>query len=253
MKTKIMLRTSGIGGAALLTFALMAGANTAHANAITVLNASFEALPPGGLPFPCTTNPVGCSFSSDLIPNWTEIATGGSAFGQIRPGVASGNTSVFNSVPDGLTVGYVTGSGNLSQLLSASLVAGLSYTLQVGIGMPKSGVVASTQVGIELLAGSTIIAFANASPTAGNWATVTAAYASPLADALAGQALSIVLVQAGAANFSQGDFDNVRLNNSLGTNAPEPASFGLVGLALGLVVFGSRRRALRTLRVPRTV
>ena len=250
MKTKIILGAARTKGLTLLMVALFAGAGTAHAGPIPVLNPSFETLPAGGLPFSCT-NPTGCSFSQDLIPNWTETATGSSVFGQIRPGVSSGNTSAFNTVPDGLTVAYVTGSGDLSQLLTTNLVAGLTYTLQVDIGMLKSGVIASTQVGIELLAGSTVIASANGNPTAGNWTAVTATYNSPVADALAGQALSIVLVQVGASGVSQGDFDKVGLSNNLGTTAPEPASFALVGLALVLVVFGSRRRVLRSVGAPR--
>jgi hypothetical protein len=211
----------------------------AHANSITVLNPSFETLPAGGLPIGGCG--VGCSYSESNIPDWTGLNNGTTLSGQIQPGVSSGNTSVFFSVPDGLTVGYVS-NGMLSQVLSASLVAGLTYTLQVDVGL-QEGLI-SGNVGIELLAGTTVIASADGNPTAGNWVNVTAAYTSPVADPLAGEALSIVLFNSGAYGVTVGDFDNVRLGNNLGSSIPEPASSGLAGLALVLIAFVSRKRKI---------
>ena len=63
----------------------------AEAAVIPVANASFEILPPSGLPFGCGT---GCSYSSGPIPGWVD--TGG---GQFQPGSSSGNLAISIMFP----------------------------------------------------------------------------------------------------------------------------------------------------------
>ena len=122
---------------------LMAAAGSASAAIIPVVNASFETLPAGGLPFGgCGT---GCSFSvNDPVPGWN----GAGSFGQFQPGPASGNFAYFNFVPNGLTVAYSNG-GSLSQTVAAVAVPGVTYTLSVDVGfrkdVPDNGTVALMQ------------------------------------------------------------------------------------------------------------
>ncbi len=204
---------------ALLTLAAVAAAMSAvPASAVTiaVANASFETLPPGGLPNGCGT---GCSFSSGAIPGW--ITTG--ATGQFQPGSAG----FYNFVPDGLTVAYSNG-GSITQTVGATAVAGRTYTLSTAFGVRND---IANPGSIRLLVGANTIFATGIAPTPGNWATYTASYTATLADA--GSAISIELVSPG----SQGGFDNVAL-----TAVPEPASWALMIGGFGLTGAALRRR-----------
>jgi hypothetical protein len=109
----------------------------ARASTILVDNASFETLPGSGLVNLCGTN---CSFSVAPIPGW--VVTGNT--GQFQPGPPV-TTTYFNSVPDGITVAY-TNSGTISQIVGVTAQAGLTYTLQVALGLrndhlPEPGII----------------------------------------------------------------------------------------------------------------
>ncbi|MBS1855717.1 MAG: hypothetical protein JST11_10155 [Acidobacteria bacterium] len=217
--------------------ALVASIGVAAANPILVNNASFETLPPGGLPTACGA-PLGCTYSTGgNIPGWT--VTGGDTFtGQLRPGSASGNLTFFNYVPDGLTIGY-TDTGMLSQTVAATAQAGVTYTLLVDVGTRADGFFGGPVV--SLVIGGSTIAATGSRATAGNWATYTATYTALAADA--GNAIKIQL----SSTSTQGDFDNVRLSDSLSAGVPEPgtgmlAVLGLVGF-LPVVRAKLRRRA----------
>ena len=100
------------------------------AQALTVLNHSFEQLPGGGLPLGgCGT---GCSYSDGAIPGWSITGQGG----QFQPGVGSGNFSYFNSLPDGPTVAYSNG-GTIWQTVAETAQAGATYTLLAERGNRK--------------------------------------------------------------------------------------------------------------------
>jgi hypothetical protein len=229
----------GIGGISLkiqvvskavVIIAGLALAGSAKASPLTVLNASFENLSPGGLPFGCGP---GCAYSIDVIPDW--VTTDTSATGQFQP-----NATYFNlPLPDGNVLAYSNIAGaTISQALGDTLVAGTLYTLQIDIGNRLDGLY--VQPLVQLFAGNTLIATGSAvNPTSGNFDTSVALYASPIGDALAGQNLRIVLT----SNGPQADFDNVRLDALTIAATPEPASFAMLGL--GLIGLGGLARRKR--------
>jgi hypothetical protein len=188
--------------------------NSANASVITVDNPSFETLPSGGLPNGSCG--VACSYSIGPIPGWND--TGFS--GQFQPGSSSGNFAYFNSVPDGITVGYSNG-GTISQTVGPTSVAGLTYTLQVFVGQRNDGNYSPSL--IELVVGSNTILATGILPTPGNWSDWTASYTATAS----GQPISINLISSGL----QGDWDKV----SLTATTPLPSTWtmliaGFVGL-----------------------
>jgi hypothetical protein len=221
MRRKSILRSFAL----VLSAALLS--NTAQANSITVVNPSFEILPPGGLPFGCG---AACSYSADAIPGWS--TTGG---GQFQPGPPS-TTAYFNYVPDGNTIAYSNG-GLISQTVGTTAQPGVTYTLQVDLGFRKD----LTDLGtISLVVGgNTILATGTASQLSGNWETYTAIYTATALDS--GSPISIDLYSPGA----QGDFDNVRLSDVSAT--PLPAALPLFGGGiLGLFALIHRRTKKNT-------
>jgi hypothetical protein len=152
--------------AVLLTLALAAAPG--FASPIAVNNFSFETITGGVLGNACG---AGCSFSVAAIPGWAN--TGDS--GQFRPG-SPGNNSLFNAVPDGITVAYTNGP-TISQLTGATVQLGVVYTLLVDIGSRKDLLAAGFDGTADLLIGGvTTILATGSQPTLGNFSTFTATY-----------------------------------------------------------------------------
>jgi hypothetical protein len=194
----------------------------AHAGVITVFNPSFE--DPAMAPGTYTQGPGGITF-------WTN----NNASGVFNPGIGV----YFNYIPDGDQVAYNLGAAaEISQILGDTLQNSTTYTLQVEAAHRLDYAVDWAPI-VELLAGSTVIATAPlpADPGQGNWATVTATYTSGASDALAGQALQIVL---GADATNLNNYDNVRLTSAGALSTPEPATWAL--FSTGLLAFFARRR-----------
>jgi len=229
---------SGLISSLALAVVVMAGTAfiSTSANAITVLNPSFE-LPPGGdlsSPLPLTAGcgaAAGCSYNSGSIPDWNLTGSGG----LFEPGNPL-NTVFFSSVPNGVTVAYAN-SGAVWQTVVNSMVAGVTYTLNVDVGFRTDiadDSLVGLQVGYNYLSGSFVST--NAGPQgSGSWVPYTASLTATAADA--GQILSVVLAETGG----QGDYDEVSVSAT-----PLPSTWtmliaGFVGL-LGFVAFGGKKR-----------
>lgn len=201
---------------------------SAFASPILVGNASFETLPGGGLPFTCG---VGCSYdgAGSPIPNWTTTGTDG----QFQPGTNAGNFTFFSTLSDGITSAYSNG-GTISQTVIPTVALGITYILQVDLGR-RNDLASTGSAG--LLVNGNLIGAVGVAPTAGNWSTFTASYTGLAADV--GKAITIQLASSGI----EGNFDNVRLADSITTGAvPEPATATVFALGLAALFASSRRK-----------
>ena len=196
----------------------------ASAGVITVDNPSFETLPAAGLPFGCVGS--ACAYSVDAIPGWTNSGDSG----QFQPDVAGNGGFYINSVPDGITVGYSNGP-TISQTVSPLSQAGVTYTLTVAEGfrkdLPDPGAVELVVNGVPTLATGSGV------QNSGDWFDYTASYTA----LTSGGAIEVVL----NPNGIQGDWDNVRLTDSVGA-VPEPAAWALMLVGFGVLGSVMRRR-----------
>jgi hypothetical protein len=229
--------TGHISGLALATLVIAGAAlvsTNADAGTITVLNPSFELSPGGNLstPLPLTAGcgaAAGCSYNSGSIPDWNLTGSGG----LFEPG---NNTVFFSLVPNGVTVAYAN-SGAVWQTVVNSMVAGVTYTLDVYVGfrtdMADDSLV-GLQVGNNYLSGSFVSTSAGLQGS-GTWGLYTTSLTATPADA--GQILSVVLAETGG----QGDYDEVSVSAN-----PLPSTWtmliaGFVGL-FGFLAFGGKKR-----------
>ena len=196
--------------AALAFFALYFSiALPASAGSIPVLNFGFEDLALG----------APGDFVLNDITDWT----------------VSGQTSTFwpdtaeypGGAPQGLNVAAIGdsfGGGVVSQVLSATLQADMTYTLTVDVGarldFPFLG------YSVALLAnGVTLASDSSLTPNPGTFLTDTILYNSGSNPGQLGQNLEIVL---SGPISGQVDFDNVILNASPTIAVPEPGSLWLM-------------------------
>ncbi len=205
-------------------------ATPALAVPINVVNASFEILPAGGLPFGgCGP---GCAFSNGTTgPGWVIAGTGG----HFQPGPSSGNFAYFNYIPDGITVGFAD-VGTLYQTIVPLAQLG-TYTLQVERGVRSDVLVSPGWVGLNF-SNTNSTAYATGSfASPGTWSTWTSTFTVGAADV--GSTISIVLNGAGL----QGDWDDVRLDGPASHGVvPEPASWALLIAGFGMIGAAMRRR-----------
>jgi hypothetical protein len=210
----------------------------AQGASIAITNASFENNTPLG--FGCGP---GCDYQFGLMSGWTIDGSALSA-GTWRPAPATTPT-FFNSVPDGINIGFAHDGASLRQVVGVTAVDGQTYELQVDLGYRKDLAALGyfDRLGIiELVVGTTRVLATGTAPTLGNWSTYTASYTAVLGDT--GKQIEIVLTGRDASNNNTlGNFDNARLTsfgpplNEPTDAVPEPAGLGIAGLA-GLMLAG---------------
>ena len=197
-------------------------ANNVGATPITIVNPSFElpALPAG-------------SANAGPITGWTQSSTGSGVFHPLG--------SQLPPPTDGVQTAYVN-SGNISQVLSATLQANSDYTLAADFFARIDPCCVWPGSELDFMAGGTVLASAFTAPGAlapGGTQTSTVSFlvgGSPLV----GQPLQIRVVN--TQGVVQLNVDNVHLD-AISNIIPEPASLILVGSVLGGWV--ARRRMRR--------
>lgn len=225
----------------LIVFALLAFGDVLNAQtSLTVSNFNFET---GGFA-------TDSSFSSNpgVVPSgWTATVGGisGTFFGYLNPNNSTyPGTTGANSVagtmsgPNVFYFGTATTGQGIRQTLSANFDPTLSYTLTVANGARAGGAMASLQM--ELFAGGNLIGSQEVfNSTAGTFADFSLVVPPSSANnAFAGQPLSIALLEVDdRPGGTEVDVDNVRL-----TVIPEPSTFALIALGLGVCGVVVRRR-----------
>jgi HpiC1 cyclase len=215
-KIKVIMRMGRLISSVALATAFVAGAalvsSSASASSINVANPSFETNT-AGLPFTAgcgNSNPT-CAYNDGPISGWN---TSGGQTGQQN----LGNLLVPEN---GSLEAYANGNGtSIYQTVSATAIAGNTYTLDVYVGNRTDGY--NGPVTVQLNIGGIITDASGLAPLSGGWSLWTASYVA----GVSGAPITIDLISGGL----QGNFDNVSL-----TATPLPSTWtmliaGFVGL-----------------------
>jgi hypothetical protein len=204
---------------------------------------------------------TGCAFADDNVVGWT-------ASGTFSPGIVSGQwqigsvTNNFNGDPliNGTTPEPIVERAQnaaLSQVVSTTAVAGVTYTLDVDLGFEKTNVDHGT---IQLIVGNDASPLAiplaslglteNQMQETGNWYDFETSYTATAADA--GAPIEIVL---SSENHGQGFafFADVRLTDSLASvdplATPEPATWAMMLIGFAAMAGVAVRRSVQQRKI----
>ncbi len=239
-----MKLTSGIRSLLAFPPAWVATLIFCHGDSLPIANPSFEGVT-GNNPafFDSSGNLLGGHYTTDPsqphdetafltttpIPGWQVKGGAGTinfnGTGKVSPTATDGNNVAWAN-------GYLSAHGSLSQTLTATYQAGLTYTLQVDTA--SFTYLPHVDYSISLYAGNTLVA-GGINPNilnAGTYITASITASIEPSSPFIGQSISIVLANAG--NPPAGNavaFDNVRLTSQV-TAVPEPSSWALAAIGL---------------------
>jgi hypothetical protein len=246
--TNTSLFAHGRATSARIALATALFTSVAHAALLDVTNPSFEQPSIADGTFLTTAPPTG----------WVNYGYvdqfAGRDVGVLNP---TGTVLYPNPVPNGSNVAVVflltggpTESG-IQQTLTATLQAGMQYTLNVSVGniAPDGGTFNFTGFPgyrVDLLAGGQLVASDNnsLSPAEGEFLESTVSFIVGDTHPLLGQSLGIRLVSLDGPTGIEVNFDHVRLD---AVAVPEPATSALTlaGLLTALAAIAHRRHGRR--------
>jgi choice-of-anchor C domain-containing protein len=223
---------------AVLAFAMLTACSSVSLQANAITNGSFESplVPAGGF--------TDFASGSSAIPGWTVVGAAGGV------SIISGtNTQPCCSFPaeDGAQFLDLTGDGTnavegVEQTISTA--AGTNYTLTFWVGNldnPSNGLGPTSTVNVNLggLNGTLLDSVTNSSTnsTTLTWEMFTTSFTA------AASTTTLDFLNENPSNNNINGLDNVSVNVT--SAVPEPGSIALLGAALGVLGFWSRKRTCR--------
>jgi hypothetical protein len=197
---------------------------------------------------------TGCAFADKTVVGWTSSATrsAGANSGQWLIGQTTnrfnGDPMIDATTPEPIVVRSQNAS--VSQVVSTTAVAGVTYTLNVDVGFAKDAV---DKGFVELIVGNEKPVFATplvpnqVMQNTGNWYDFEASYTATAADANAPIEIFLSSINNGQGFSYWGD---VRLTDSLSAvdpvATPEPATWAMMLIGFGgMAGVAAVRRSLR--------